>query len=70
MKLKQRFRIIKQALDLELREHKSSFIVYIVLRRFWERSTLTTSGFPVGTRCCILSTAFSWLPSAFLWWIC
>ncbi|MDY5483637.1 MAG: hypothetical protein SPF91_05530 [Clostridium sp.] len=30
--MKQRFKIIKQALYLELREHKSSFIVYIVLR--------------------------------------
>lgn len=32
MKLKKRFRVMKKALHMELREHKSSFIVYVVLR--------------------------------------
>lgn len=32
MKLKKRLKIMKQALNMELREHKSSFIVYVVLR--------------------------------------
>lgn len=32
MKLKQRINIIKKALHMELREHKSSFFVYMILR--------------------------------------
>ena len=32
MKLKKKFRVMKKALHMELREHKSSFIVYVVLR--------------------------------------
>lgn len=32
MKLKKRFHVMKRALHMELREHKSSFIVYMVLR--------------------------------------
>lgn len=32
MKLKKRLRVMKRALHMELREHRSSFIVYVVLR--------------------------------------
>ena len=32
LKLKKRVKVMKKALHMELREHKSSFIVYVVLR--------------------------------------
>ena len=32
LKLKKRMKVMKKALHMELREHKSSFIVYVVLR--------------------------------------
>ena len=32
MKFKKRLRVMSRALHMELREHKSSFIVYVVLR--------------------------------------
>lgn len=32
MKLKKRFKVMKKAMHMELREHRSSFIVYVVLR--------------------------------------
>lgn len=32
MKLQKRWKILKKAMHMELREHKSSFIVYMTLR--------------------------------------
>ena len=32
MKIKKRLKVMNKALHMELREHKSSFVVYVVLR--------------------------------------